>query len=167
MRKSIFTLFVAVALPMTAWCADGDQFTAETQEGAVVTYRVLSEANKTCQVGGALTARYSNYVAISNYTGDVTIPAEVNGYTVTLIKHNAFGSVSDVWVGVKEPANLHIDHLKLPETITSIEQGAFSEGDVKHVNLPANAQVNGAIFSGCNTLESIELPEGITALPNM
>ena len=167
MKKGFFLLLMAFGLPMTAMCADGDTFTAETQEGAVVTYRVLSEDNKTCQVGGVFTPRYTMYVAISDYTGDVTIPSEVNGYTVTLIKGNAFGGASNTWAGVPPtPANLHIDHLYLPETISSIEGSAFGGGDIKHVNLPANANTHGEpIFSGCTTLESIELPDGITSLP--
>ena len=167
MKKSFFSLLMAIVLPMTAWCNDGDTFTAETQEGAVVTYRVLSESAKTCQIGGVFTPRYTMYVAISDYTGDVTIPTEVNGYTVTLVKHNAFGGSSNTWAGVPPtPSNLHIDHLQLPETIITIEEGAFSEGDVKHVTLSGNFNTTGAIFGYCSTLESIDLPEGITSLPN-
>ena len=154
-----------MGLPTAAWCADGDTFTAETKEGAVVTYRVLSEDEKTCQIGGALTPRYTNYVAIKDYTGDVTIPSEVNGYTVTLIKFNAFGATSDIWVSNTEDANLHINRLQLPETITTIEEGAFYSGDIKHVNWPSKAVCEGAPFSNCTNLETVDLPEGITELP--
>lgn len=40
-----------ILLPLAGWCADGDTFTVTTTEGQTMTVMVLSEADKTCQVG--------------------------------------------------------------------------------------------------------------------
>ncbi len=66
-------------LPVTSWCADGDTFTVKTTEGQDMTLMVISETDKTCQVGNGSDA------CINNYEGPVTIPATANGYTVTRI----------------------------------------------------------------------------------
>ena len=48
-RKTLFAALLA--LPMFVWGADGDEFTAKTIEGIDMTFKVISEADKTCQVG--------------------------------------------------------------------------------------------------------------------
>ena len=46
---------------MFVWGADGDEFTAKTIEGIDMTFKVISEADKTCQVGTCT-------VSVSDYT---------------------------------------------------------------------------------------------------
>ena len=50
-------------------------------------FTVISEENKTCQVGYSM---YAHTIPFET-TGNVTIPEEVNGYTVVSIMDNAFG----------------------------------------------------------------------------
>ena len=51
MKKTLILLLAMILLPLAGWCADGDTFTVTTTEGQTMTVMVLSEADKTCQVG--------------------------------------------------------------------------------------------------------------------
>jgi hypothetical protein len=76
MKRKLLMLLTTAMLPLAGWCYDGDTFTITTVEGQTMTMMVLSEEDKTCQVG-------NNYRCIEDYEGPVTIPATANGYTVT------------------------------------------------------------------------------------
>ena len=83
MKRKLLMLLTTAMLPLAGWCYDGDTFTITTVEGQTMTMMVLSEEDKTCQVG-------NNYRCIEDYEGPVTIPATANGYTVTRIGDEAF-----------------------------------------------------------------------------
>jgi len=72
---------------------DGDTFKALTPEGVEMTFKVISAADKTCQVG---TGEYSDATIDKNYTGLLTIPAYANGYKVTTIAEWAFYNYSSL-----------------------------------------------------------------------
>ena len=65
---------------------DGDWFMGKTAEGLDMNFQVISAKEKTCQVG----IGNMDVPAISKETtGKLTIPAEVNGYKVTMISTGA------------------------------------------------------------------------------
>ena len=70
----------------------GNFFTATTAEGIEVTYTVIDPHQKTVMVGGQPGAYdWQKQSAIaSSASGDLVIPSEVNGYTVTEIANDAF-----------------------------------------------------------------------------
>lgn len=90
-------------------------FKAKTVEGVELSYRVVTETpTKTCYVSGAGEDLYAYYAALDSLTtGHVTIPAEVNGYTVTGIDFHAFENCKNI-TGVT-----------MPETMTVIDSYAF------------------------------------------
>lgn len=118
-----FKYFLALAIAwiagaISANAAVGDTFTANTTEGVVVTYKVLTEdgTTGTVQVGNG--SETSGAQAIDyNTEGAITIPASVtnNGvtYTVTQIDYNAFYNCS------------YITSITIPSTVTTIKNGAF------------------------------------------
>ena len=86
-------------------------FKATTAEGVEVTYKIINEEEKTCQVFAA----NSQTPAIdASTTGTVTIPAEVNGYKVTSIGVNAFKNCRE------------LTKVTLPESVTIINTDAFA-----------------------------------------
>ncbi|MBP3827960.1 MAG: leucine-rich repeat protein [Prevotella sp.] len=86
-------------------------FKATTAEGVEVTYKIINEEEKTCQVF----ASNSQTPAIdTSTTGSVTIPAEVNGYKVTSIGVNAFKNCQE------------LTKVILPESVTIINTDAFA-----------------------------------------
>ncbi|MBR1688459.1 MAG: leucine-rich repeat protein [Prevotella sp.] len=85
-------------------------FTAQTEEGVDMTFEIVSETNKTCQVARWL----GNLPTISqDYEGTVTIPAVANGYNVIAIGDNAFAGCQKL-TGVV-----------VPNSVTSIAPSIF------------------------------------------
>ena len=76
-----------------AWGAVGDQFSFLTEEEIEMIFQIISEEEKTCQVG----CEYSNYYVFgvrNNTEGHVTIPSVANGYRVTRISQYAFSGIN-------------------------------------------------------------------------
>ena len=106
MKKFFYFVLLMSLLPLSGWSYVGETFYAETKEGANLAYEVTSEEKSTCTVIG-LDDGYDNY-----YDGSITIPAEVNEYTVTAIGSWAFEGRS-------------LDVIVIPATVESIGGGAF------------------------------------------
>ena len=86
---------------------DPSVFTAESENGVTMTFKIIDEANKTCQIGTGISA------AIPASTNErVILPMTVNGYTVTAIAANAFAATN-------------ISEVYIPNTIKGIGENAF------------------------------------------
>lgn len=144
-----FLLLVMLFLSEMGWCADGDEFTVKSVEGVDVTYQVISEQQKTCQVGGFL---YRS--AIDGQTsGEVTIPASVNGYTVEAIGDYAF-------VGC-----MSLQRVAIPSTVMRIGEKAFYQCEglttMEFLQSANGIQIGNAAFMNCKSLQTLILPEGL------
>ena len=159
------TLLVCVA----AMGATTNKITAETVEGVSVRYTIISEADKTCSVGGT-----TSFSAVDNQTeGTVTIPADVNGYTVVSVSEYAFYDCEkltevilpetvtklDRWAFM----NCGITSMTLPDAVKTLDTSAFlSCANLVSVCLPSQlTSIGAAAFQGCSSLQSIDIPEGI------
>ena len=69
--KKLLLMMLTTVTSIAAWCDDGDTFTANTDEGILMTFKVTSEANKECQVG--VGEVYTPCISQST-SGTVTIP---------------------------------------------------------------------------------------------
>lgn len=105
--------------------------------------------------------------------GTVVIPSQVSyegsAYTVsTMIKPTDIIAWSNNRVTCTNGAfqECLVDTVILPNTLTTIEAGAFNNCDsLTYIQLPSNlAQLGTACFAGCCKLEEIFLPETITSL---
>jgi len=115
MKKRLLSLMLVVLSSMAAWGEYGDTFTANTVEGVNVTYTVLSESPKTCQVGYIYVKSLGVRTAIDQSTsGAVTIPAVVNGYTVKDVADYSFS-------GCKKVTSIII-----PDGVTYLGKSAFN-----------------------------------------
>ena len=101
----------------------GETFTAKTAEGVDMLFRVINEF-KECQVGYG----YYDRIGISkDYQGSITIPSEVNGFTVSRIGDSAFEGCSGL-TGVS-----------IPNTVTAIEDVAFGScTSLSAITIPAS-----------------------------
>lgn len=83
---------------------------------------------------------------IDKYKGtetELTIPSEINGYTVTAIGPGAF-------------RDSPITKVNIPDTVTAIQGSAFKGSSLESVTIPANVKkVLADAFSGCTSLTSL------------
>ena len=142
--RLLLATLLAIALAPRAWAADVD-FTATTFEGVTMNFKVLSEADKTCQV--------ATYAISTEYTGAVTIPATVNGYTVTKIGAGAF-------------MDSKASSITLPNTIVALGSLSFHSCiNLQSIAVPAGVTLIPDEFAyGCQHLSSVTIPEGVTKI---
>lgn len=152
--------------------SDG-MFEETTAEGVKVKYHILSEEDKTVQVGSG------NVQAIDLLTaGQVTIPAQVRGYSVVNVGQWAFLRCEEM-TSVVLPATVTgidpeafwgctgLQSAVLSDEITSIGDYAFSNCfALSQVNMPKSLQTLGmSAFWGCGELSGeLVLPEGLKSI---
>ncbi len=126
MTKQLLFLFALCGV-MTARAADGDTFTAKSTEGIEITFKVISESDKTCQVGD----NRNCCLADKTIEGSLTIPETVNGYRVTEIGYCAFSSCEN------------LKSFNLPASIVLIGEEAFWHCTaLEELTLPQNCFLN-------------------------
>lgn len=154
MKKRLLWLMMVMLSSMAAWSADGDTFTANTIEGVEMSFIVISENENTCKTYGYATTNGNTTVytpAISkDVTGEITIPAIVNGYNVVGIGSNSF-------TGTK------VSSVIIPNGVCHIESGAFTSATIlQSVYLPETLQSIGTgAFWGCQGLLSVDIPRSV------
>ena len=99
-----------------------DVFKALTVEGVELTFKVIDQESKTCQVGDR------EHSAIDEFAeGPVTIPAKVRGYNVTTIASGAFCSKHDITA------------LTIPEGVERIESNSIEYcNGLTSISIPAS-----------------------------
>ena len=143
--KSIVAIGAAICCSASAWAA------SEFIDGNGLKWTYTASSGK---------ATLSNVVKAdgSALTGTLTIPATINGATVTAIGANAF-------------QNLGIPKVQFPEGITTINYGAFADCTaLESLTLPDSLTAikggnNGrGAFSGCTALKSVRFGSGLTTI---
>ena len=145
MKKSILLLFAAL-LPLVA--------SAEKVEIDGIWYNLVSKAKQ-----AEVTYKGDSYDEYNEYSGSITIPATVTyegvNYSVTSIGESAFCDCSN------------LKSVNIPESVKSIEVGAFGSSSLESINIPKNSQLTSIgyyAFSGCSSLTTIDIPEGVTSI---
>ena len=146
MHRIYYILFFLVC-STNVWSNDGDVFSAKTAEDVTIEFKIMSEVDKTCQVGSGRTA------ISSSYSGIVTIPSSVNGYSVICIGDDAFKSCA-------------ITSVVLPNSIKRIESQAFYYcSSLETINLPDQIYfIGNSAFWGCSSLRSLKLPKALSSI---
>lgn len=156
----------------SSWSADGDTFIANTVEGVSMTFKVISESEKTCQVGNG-----NNPAIPSDYTGLITIPLSANGYSVTSIGDFAFYNCKGLTsVTISEGLMSISDHafvscsgltsITIPSSVTSIGNGAFwGCSRLASITIPSSVtSINSQTFYYCSSLSSIYISPCVTSI---
>ena len=126
-------------------------FTAKTVEGVDMTFKVISEREKTCMVGDEKGEHVHSFP--TDYNGGITIPSTANGYKVTRIGSWAFN-----WCGGLTSVNI-------PETVTSIGYQAFIGTSIREIDLPNSLErIEDFAFQCCYNLISIFIPKNVTSI---
>lgn len=143
-----FQLFVTFTFAcLTTYAADGDVFKASSPEGVEITFKVISEADKTCQVG---TGEYSDATIDKSYAGPLTIPATANGYKVTTIASWAFDRYPN------------LTGITISEGVEQLMSNSIEQcGNITDFVIPASVTNLSSSFGGVGAgLKSISVAEG-------
>lgn len=176
MRFTLLAVFMFFGL--VAKSADGDTFIVQTIEGVDVTYEIISERNRTCQVGFTYKAERGIKTAVDKSTyGTITIPAIVNGYIVNSISDYAFNKC-DQLTSVSLPKSIisigkyafagcnSILSLILPNSVKHIGSGSFELCyNLKTLNIPDSLETIGKrCFYHCSSWTSITIPNSVKSI---
>ena len=156
--KKALTLFIAIVHTMMAWSADGSPFTANVN-GVTMNFQVISETDKTCQVGvwnwdAGSHSGSGKLAVLPSTSGSITIPKTVSGYTVTKIGYNAFSTCC------------YITSVSIPQTVTVIDGKAFEEcSRLSSISIPNGViSIGDYAFDGCSGLTSVTIPATVTSI---
>ncbi|MCR5433691.1 MAG: leucine-rich repeat protein [Bacteroidaceae bacterium] len=143
--KHLLATLMLLLVCTSSWSADGDTFTANAVEGVSMTFQVISESEKTCQVGNG-----SNPAILQSYEGAITIPSSANGYAVTSLAYGAFYNCSGLTA------------ITIPSSVSSIGDYVFVKcSDLTSITIPSSvASIGNRIFSTCSCLSSIIVDGG-------
>ena len=140
-----------------------------------MSFKVIKEDDKTCEVY-AYTETTGNKTIIhqavdKDYSGDITIPSVVNGYSVIGLSDYAFSytnisliniSTGVMYIGNKAFEGCTFQSITLPEGLKSIGSNAFmSCKKLESINIPQSVETIGfGAFVYCSNMEMINLPSG-------
>ena len=172
--KYLVIVFLIFCIPALVLGAEGDTFTSTSVEGVVIKYKVISELDKTCQVG--VGEAYVPAIPTS-YSGSVTIPASVNGYSIISIGDWAFfpscnfsaisipNSVTHIGGNAFSGCS-NFSSIVLPEQLLTIGENAFENcSKLKSIDIPSSiASIRNGAFKGCENLVSVYLPNSINSI---
>ena len=139
--RKYFAILLALVMTLTALPLSG--LTASAATSGDFEYEVLSETDKTCE--------------ITDYTGEateLTIPSELDGYTVTSIGGSAFSWCES------------LTSVDIPNSVTSIGDSAFSWCEsLTSVGFPNSVTSIGYnAFAYCRSLMNVDIPDSVTSI---
>lgn len=105
---------------------------------------------------GLVWASTKDYALICNYIGsanEVTIPAQINGKTISAIQDWAFYESS-------------IETITIPEGVEAIGINAFTQcASLERISLPNSvSRIGDYAFNNCQRLKEVELPKGLISM---
>lgn len=115
--------------------------------------------------------------AITKYVGserDLTIPSEIDGYTVTEIGNEAFDgntnltsvTIPDTVTRISSNAFQICENLTsvtIPNSVTYIGENAFANTDLSSLTIPASVtEIGKSAFYGNKRLSSVTIPDSVT-----
>ncbi len=137
-----------------------------------LSYTVLDEDAKTCEITGLGT------IDLGETDGVLTIPVQIDGYTVTSIASKAFSGNTDIKELVFEEGSGVTQILKdafvscsalttvtLRDGLSQIGEGAFAFTGITEIVIPASVKtLDQAAFYTCESLSKITLNEGLESI---
>ena len=147
LTKTVSVLLAVVMLMSIVLCAPFTVSAAETE--SEVAGAVSGDFNYALCDDGTARITYYNGTAT-----ELTIPSEIDGYTVTVIENEAFWRCTS------------LTSVIIPDSVTDIGNGAFSGcTSLTSVIIPDSVtDIGNGAFSGCTSLTSIIIPESVTSI---
>lgn len=183
MEKKFLLLMLVMLNSIAAWCADGDTFTAyvevpKTSSWTIqvkMTIKIISESNKTCQIGDDTNRAIDGYPDLTK----LELPDKVNNYKIVRIGDKAFaqGGLCDITtvilpsyvtsVGKRAFYTSNLESITFPSGFTTIGEEAFANSKIANINIPSTVtDIGDKAFASCLKLTSFTIPEGVFVLNN-
>lgn len=178
--KRFIILLLSMVASIAIWSANGDTFTYAIKDNNDVeyhlTFKVISEAQKTCQVGSGEYKRPKDNF-LTKYEGALSIPSLINGYKVIQIADYAFlgcSKITSVYTGGNTLIQRighsafrdcqKIQSIDLNEGLSEIGLAAFMNCyELKNIKIPTTTTtINNKAFTSCISLSSIIVKAGNT-----
>lgn len=149
--KRTYLVLAAILCSISLWAKNGDKFQAELEGGINAWFVVLSEEEKTCQIGLGVSGYSNNTTAPKGTSGAIIIPETINGYSVTAIGYGAFEEFSN------------ITSVVIPSTVKEIKSLAFFRCiNLQNITLNEGLSLIGfSSFDGCSKLLSLIIPNSV------
>jgi len=107
--------------------------------------------------------------------GDLLIPSELNGYTVTGIDYDAFqycGAITSVSIpnsviNIRNSAFAYcsLTSITIPNSVTAIDDWVFFQSGLTSVTIPDSVtSIGAAAFNSCSSLTSVIIPDSVTSI---
>jgi len=143
-KQTLVTLCISVMVPFCTW-----SYETCTVDGITWTYSV-ADGNATVGTGEP----DSPAIPVTT-TGDIEMPATLNGYPVTRIADYAFQACEA------------IESMKIPYGVTGVGIAAFSGcAKLSSVEIPASvASLGEWVFERCDSLAGVTVPSGVKSIP--
>lgn len=141
MKLKVLLFFLALLPTAMVWADDGDEIISDGLK-----YTVTNEYDQEVEL----------IEWVDEPSGDLEIPATVNGYAVTSIGDCAFNNCQEL-LSVTIPASVTIIGGSAFESCTQLTSVIFAENSQLE-------NIGGSAFGFCENLESIDIPEGVSAI---
>ena len=142
-KQTLVTLCISAMVPFCTW-----SYETCTVDGITWTYSV-ADGNATVGTGEP----DSPAIPVTT-TGDIEMPATLNGYPVTRIADYAFQACEA------------IESMKIPYGVTGVGIAAFSGcAKLSSVEIPASvASLGEWVFERCDSLAGVTVPSGVKSI---
>ncbi len=150
--KKFLSLFLSLVISLSVFF--GGTVTAGAETYGVLTYELKD---------GKITITGCD----ENASGEVVIPAEIDGYPVTSIGEKAFTTWTEIDGGVTQiTGRSNITSIIIPDSVTSIGDWAFSGcTGLTSINIPNSVtSIGDYAFNQCTGLTSITIPDSVTSI---
>ncbi len=146
----LFLLVIGLALfacaEETETFTSGDYEYTLNEDGSAVITKYNEVAEYTLNKDGWVDVTPHNY-------GELTVPSELDGHTVTTIGGSAFSQC------------YFLTTITLPDSVTSIGDGAFAMCSLTSITLPDSiTSIGDSAFYMCIGLTEITLPDSVTSI---
>lgn len=156
-------------IEMPSQLQDGDTFSAKTLEDIDMTFKVISNTERTCMVGNGSSAAIS-----TSYEGNVTIPSVVYGYRVISIGYRSFRRTNITSVVIPSSIDAigteafeqcyKLTSAIIPDGVTEIYDEAFKKcTGLESVEIAGSVRtIYSEVFKNCSQLRTVILKDGFT-----
>ena len=142
---------------------DKNGLVTAVQSGKATITASVGTLTATCEIDVVIAEGESDFLVdesgvVTEFIGvdasELVIPSEIDGKTVTGIAASAFKN------------NREITKVTLPESVKSIDKGAFAGcSSLTEINLENVTSIGKNAFGQCRALTSVRLGEGLTVIP--